>query len=91
MWDRYEKLVIPPVRKSLVDKFVQDDPEKNKAVADAVKWGKGKAVLAWTSIGDKYLGQAYEEVLNGKKTAEQALKDADKGCRFELKRLGYIK
>ena len=91
MWDRYKKLVIPPVRKSLTDRFIQEDPVLNKAVADAVKWGKGKAVLAWTSIGDKYLGQAYEEAINGKKTAEQALRDADRNARVELKRLGYLK
>jgi ABC-type glycerol-3-phosphate transport system substrate-binding protein len=91
MWDRYKRLVIPPVRKSMTDRFVQDDPVLNKAVADAVKYGKGKAVLAWTSIGDKYLGQAYEEAINGKKTAEQALRDADRGARLELKRLGYLK
>ena len=60
-------------------------------MADAVKWGKGKAVLAWTSIGDKYLGQAYEEAINGKKTAEQTLRDADRKARLELKRLGYLK
>jgi ABC-type glycerol-3-phosphate transport system substrate-binding protein len=91
MWDRYTKLVIPPVRKSLMEKFVQVDPAMNKAVVDAVTWGKGKAVLSWTSIGDKYLGQAYEEAINGKKTAEQALKDADRGVRLELKRMGYMK
>ena len=91
MWDRYTKLVIPPVRKSLTERFVQVDPVMNKAVVDAVTWGKGKAVLAWTSIGDKYLGQAYEEAINGKKTAEQALKDADRGVRAELKRMGYMK
>ncbi|MBM3301229.1 MAG: extracellular solute-binding protein, partial [Deltaproteobacteria bacterium] len=91
MWDRYKQLRIPPVRKSLTERFIQEDPVMNKAITDAVTWGKGKAVLPWTSIGDKYLGQAYEETINGKKTGEQALKDADRGARAELKRIGYLK
>ena len=38
--------------------------------------GKGKATVPWISVYNKYVSVAYEEVINGKKTPEQALKDA---------------
>ncbi|MFR9234751.1 MAG: hypothetical protein ACLVLH_17880 [Eisenbergiella massiliensis] len=38
--------------------------------------GKGKATVHWISVYNKYVSVAYEEVINGKKTAEQALNDA---------------
>lgn len=32
--------------------------------------------MPWISVYNKYVSVAYEEVINGKKTAEQALNDA---------------
>jgi len=90
MWKRYEVLRIPPVRSSMQDRFIKDDPEFNRAVVEYIKYGKGKAVTPWTSIANKYLSQAYEEALNGVKSSQQALIDADKALRAELKRLGYL-
>ena len=37
---------------------------------------KVKATVPWISVYNKYVSVAYEEVINGKKTPEQALKDA---------------
>jgi hypothetical protein len=47
--------------------------------------GKGKAITPWTNIYNTYGKQAYEETLSGRKSARQALMDADKGLREELK------
>jgi len=89
MWKRYEALRIPPVRSSMQDRFIKEDPEFNRAIVETIKYGKGKAVTPWTGIANKYLSQAYEEALNGVKSPRQALMDADKGLRAELKRFGY--
>lgn len=89
MWKRYEALRIPPVRSSMKDRFIKEDPEFNRAIVETIKYGKGKAVTPWTGIANKYLSQAYEEALNGVKSPRQALMDADKALRAELKRFGY--
>ncbi len=90
-WRRYKDLSIAPVLKSLQKKFVADDPEFNQATLNAIKYGKGKAITPWTAIANKYLRVAYEEAINGAKTPKQALMDADKGLRSELKRMGHLK
>jgi ABC-type glycerol-3-phosphate transport system substrate-binding protein len=85
MWKRYELLAIPPVRKSLEDRYIEDYPRRNSVILDYVTMGKGKAITPWTNIYNTYMKQAYEEILSGQKSAEQALKDADRGLREELK------
>ena len=84
MWERYKLLAIPPVRKSLEEKYIADDPVRNQRILDYITMGKGKAITPWTNIANTYLKQAYEEALTGKKSAEQALTDADTGLREEL-------
>ena len=91
MWQRFEDELIPPTRKSLMDKFIADDPEYNSAIAEHVKYGKGKAITPWTGIANKYVQKAYQEALTGKKSARQALVDAEKDLRAELKRMGLMK
>ena len=84
-WKRHELLAIPPVRKSLMERFIAADPERNTRIAEHVQYGKGKPVTPWTNIYNKYVRVAYQEVLNKVKTAEQALKDAEAGLLEELK------
>ena len=84
MWERYEKFGNIPVRKSLSDKYVQENPELNKVVMQCVEKGTGRPVSGWVSIVTKYEVQAYEEIMNGVKEPEQALKDAAEAARAEL-------
>lgn len=77
VWMRTEDFKVPIVKKSLEEQFIQSgDEELNKAVISYVESGKGKATVPWISVYNKYVSVAYEEVINGKKTPEQALKDA---------------
>ncbi len=84
LWKRYEDKGYPPVLESLRDKYVDQDPVVNPHVLEAIENGKGKAAVAWVSIFNKYVANAYEEVINGKKTAEQALKDAEAALLLEI-------
>jgi ABC-type glycerol-3-phosphate transport system substrate-binding protein len=90
MWQRFKDEMIPPTRESLLERFIQDDPEYNKAIAEHVKYGKGKAITPWTGIASRYMEKAYQEALNGRKSPRQALVDADRDLRAELKRLGLM-
>ncbi len=77
VWMRTEDSKVPIVKKSLEEQFIQSgDAELNQAVLDYVENGKGKATVPWVSVYNKYVSVAYEEVINGKKTAQQALQDA---------------
>lgn len=77
VWMRTEDFKVPIVKKSLQEQFIQSgDAELNQAVLDYVESGKGKATVPWVSVYNKYVSVAYEEVINGKKPAEQALQDA---------------
>ena len=70
VWMRTEDSKVPIVKKSLEEQFIQSgDAELNQAVLDYVENGKGKATVPWVSVYNKY-------VINGKKTAQQALQDA---------------
>lgn len=77
VWMRTEDFKVPIVKKSLEEQYIQSgDAELNKAILAYVESGKGKATVPWVSVYNKYVSVAYEEVINGKKTAEQALQDA---------------
>ncbi|MDF2960299.1 MAG: extracellular solute-binding protein family 1 [Paenibacillus sp.] len=87
MWKRYKDMKIPVVRKSLEKQFMDEDPNFNSVLLDYVKNGKGKPIIPWTSLYDKYIHLAYEEAISGKKPAEQALNDAQAGLEKEIKTL----
>ena len=84
MWERYEKFGNIPVRESLADAYVKENPELNKVVMQCVEKGMGRPVSGWVSVVTKYEVQAYEEIMNGVKEPEQALKDAAQAARAEL-------
>ena len=85
MKKRMVDLKVPVVRKSMTPDFVNLDPA-NKIVLEYVEFGKGQPVVPWVSLYIKYAEQAYEEALNHKKTAQQALNDAQKSLEDELKK-----
>jgi multiple sugar transport system substrate-binding protein len=84
LWMRYEYKGFPPVLKSLVERYVEQDPVMNPHVLHAIENGKGKAAVAWVSVFNKYVANAYEEVINGKKDAKTALTDAEKALLFDI-------
>lgn len=86
VWDRTETYDAPVVKKSLEEKYLETgDIEFKKAIMNYVENGKGKATVPWINEFNKYVSVAYEEVINGKKTAEQALKDANEMLMKEIK------
>ena len=88
MWDRYVKFGNIPVRKSLSDRYIEEDPELNEVVMESVEKGYGRPVCGWVSIFTKYEVQAYEEIMNGVKEPAQALKDAAEAARNEIEEQG---
>lgn len=87
VWDRTETYDAPVVKKSLEEKYLDSgDKDFKKAIMNYVEHGKGKATVPWINEFNKYVSVAYEEVINGKKTAEQALKDANEVLTKEIEK-----
>ncbi|MGO4497962.1 ABC transporter substrate-binding protein [Paenibacillus sp. 2RAB27] len=87
VWKRYKDLKIPVVKKSLGKQFTDEDPAFNSVLLDYVNNGKGKPVVPWLALYNKYIIQSYEEAISKKKTPEQALKDAQENLQNELKNI----
>ena len=75
----------PVIRKSMTQDFIKLAPA-NKTILEYVEFGKGQPVVPWVSLYMKYAEQAYEEALNQKKTAQQALNDAQNALEDELQK-----
>ena len=87
VWDRTETYDAPVVKKTLEEKYLDSgDKDFKKAIMNYVEHGKGKATVPWINEFNKYVSVAYEEVINGKKTAEQALKDANEVLTKEIEK-----
>jgi ABC-type glycerol-3-phosphate transport system substrate-binding protein len=87
MWRRFEVANVPPVRESLMDRFIAENPTRNEMIMEYVKHGKGKPITPWTGVYNRYISKAYEEVINNEKTAEQALLDAERGLLKEIEKI----
>jgi len=85
VWKRYTDLKVPVVLNSLKQKFVADNPSFNNILVDYVEYGKGKAVVPWTGLANKYMALAYQQAITGKMSAAQALHVAQTGLENELK------
>ena len=72
------------MRLSLVDTFVQQDPEFNSAIMEAVEIGSGRPSVTWSPLYEKYATKAYEEAIFKAKPVEQALSDAVAELKREI-------
>ena len=61
----------------------------NKAIIETIKHGKGRPIVPWVPIFSKHLVLAYEEIMNGVKSAEQALSEAKAKTLEELGKMDY--
>ena len=84
MWDIYKGINFLPMRKSLEEKFIQDSPEKNKVFAEALKTAVGYKTNPVFIEGVNIINKALEAAYYGKKTPEQALKDAAAEMKAKL-------
>lgn len=87
MMRRYKELGTPIVRKSLKDEFIKDKPEMNKATFDAISVGQGAAKVIYSTKLNDTISQGLEQAYYGKKSAEQAMKDAAAELRKEIPNL----
>ena len=87
MMKRAKEMNMAVLRKSLEKEFTAINPRLNAAITEYVQYGKGVSAVSWVSISTKNTRLAYEEVYTGKKSAEQALKDAEETVNKEIEAL----
>ncbi len=73
-----------PVRESMQEGFFAVDENYSAAVNYSVSHGKPKSAVSWNAVANKHISVAFEEVINGAKTAEQALNDANEAIIAEI-------
>jgi ABC-type glycerol-3-phosphate transport system substrate-binding protein len=83
---QFQQLNIPVIRNSLQQDYISKNI-LHKDILEYVKYGKGKPVVPWAVLFNKYLNQAYEAAMNHVKTPEDALKEAQKDLEAELARM----
>ncbi|MDD9268201.1 ABC transporter substrate-binding protein [Paenibacillus sp. GCM10023248] len=86
-WKRYKELGTPVVLNSLKTDYIKDKPEINQAVFDAVSYGQGAAKVTYSSKMYEIISQNLEAAFYGKKTGEQAMKEAADALKKELPNL----
>lgn len=88
MMTRYEKFAQMPVRQSLEEQFIANNPLMHSAMVECAKIGLGRPAVSYISLLNTYERGIYEETMYGVKTPEQALKDGLQRLADELALLG---
>lgn len=86
-WKRYTELGTPVVLKSLEQDYIQDKPEINQAIFDAVSYGKGAAKVTYAGKLSEIISQNLEGAFYGKISAEEAMKQGVEQLNRELPNL----
>lgn len=76
-WKRYKELGAPVVLKSLQDQYIKDDPEVNSAIFKGVTVGVGYPQVPYSFSYMELISRGLEQSYYGKKSPEEALKDAE--------------
>lgn len=76
MWDRYEMLGVPPLRKSLKEQFVAESPENNNAIYASIDSGTGSPKVAYANSVYNAVNDAMEKIMYDVETPEAALNAA---------------
>ena len=81
---RTEMEGIPSAFKYTEDIYVEQNPQVNQAIVDAIECGYGNPKVSWSPLYEKALDQLIEEVFYDQKSVEQALEDAQESLMKEI-------
>ncbi len=76
MWKRYEEIGATPMRESLREKFVEQDPEKNSVIYEAINCGTGSPKVSYSNAVYNIVSSAVEEIMYDVKSPQEAMDDA---------------
>lgn len=84
VWKLVTEAGSSPVRKDLSEDFVAEYSEVGSVYLESLEICQGMPKVEWSSLFEKYLNIAYEEVMYGQKPAKQALEDAMRLLKAEI-------
>lgn len=73
MWERYEELGSAPLRESLKEKFIAEDPEKNQVIYESISCGSGSPKVSYANSVYNIVNEAMEKIMYGVDNPEAAL------------------
>ena len=84
MWTRYEEIGATPLRESLREDFIAQDPEKNSVIYESISCGTGSPKVTYSNSVYNIVNSAMEEIMYDAKTAGEAMDDAAKKIQEEI-------
>lgn len=75
-WTRYEMLGVPPVRESLKEKYIAENPENNAVIYESVACGVGSPKVAYSNAVFNAVNDAMERIAYGVEDPRTALDKA---------------
>jgi ABC-type glycerol-3-phosphate transport system substrate-binding protein len=86
LWRMYQELGTIPVRKSLGEAFIKDQPQLHQVVLGALSHGDGNPKVTWAPLFVKYFDMAYEKAMYGDVSPGAALSEAEKLLLADMKK-----
>jgi len=85
-WSRYQTMGVIPIKSSLQDKFISDNPKVNQVLSDSVKVGITRPRTSWGAVYMNYEKAAYEAVVVGNTSAEESLATLEKNLNKAIQK-----
>ena len=76
MWKRYEDLGTTPVRESLREQFVAEDPQTNEVIFESINCGTGSPKVPYANSVYNIINEAMEKVMYDVESPQSALDTA---------------
>ena len=87
MWERYEELGSAPLRESLKEKFIAEDPEKNQVIYESISCGSGSPKVSYANSVYNIVNEAMEKIMYGVDNPEAALNTGAEKIQEEVDNL----
>lgn len=87
MWKRYEELGSAPLRESLKDKFIAENPEKNQVIYESINCGSGSPKVSYANSVYNIVNEAMEKIMYGVDDPENALNAGAEKIQEEVNNL----
>ncbi len=83
-WTRYEMMGVPPVRESLKERYIAENPENNSVIYESVACGVGSPKVAYSNAVFNAVNDAMERIAYGVEDPKTALDKAAQEIQKEI-------
>lgn len=87
MWKRYEELGSAPLRESLKDKFIAENPEINQVIYESISCGNGSPKVPYANSVYNIVNESMEKIMYGVDEPGKSMNDGAKKIQKEVDNL----